>query len=352
MAYARTEISVSLTGKAALLKALPEQPLLSLTDLSVAFPGPEGPVGVLHDFKLDMAKGESIGIVGESGSGKSITWLGLLGLLPSARVTGSARMNGVELIGLAERKLAPWRGKRIAMIFQDSTSSLNPMHRIGQQIEECLRLHQGLSGAVARAEAGRFLDRVHIPDAAQRLNAYPHELSGGMNQRVMIALALASSPDLLVADEPTTALDVTTQGQIIELLKEIRRDTGMALVTISHDLGVVSELADRVVVMYAGRQVEAAPVARIFSSASHPYTQGLLAAAPQLTGARQRLVTIPGQMPESFNMPLGCVFAPRCASSLPACDGGTPQPVNLGAHHWAACSQVEVRRPAAFGLRA
>jgi peptide/nickel transport system ATP-binding protein len=316
-------------------------PLLSIENLSVSFRGSHGWVRALHNFNLDIGPGESLGIVGESGSGKSVTWLGVLGLLPIARVEGSARMSGAELIGLPERRLAAWRGKRIAMIFQDPTSSLNPVHRIGGQIAESLSLHQGLSGVAARTEARRFLERVHIPDAAQKLNAYPHELSGGMNQRVMIALALAGNPDVLVADEPTTALDATIQAQIIELLKEIRRDTGMALVTISHDLGVIAELADRVVVMYAGRSVEEAPVERIFRSAGHPYTQGLLAAVPQMTGVRRRLVAIPGQTPEPSNLPSGCAFSPRCPFSTPACDLSAPSPVSLHRDHWAACREAE-----------
>jgi len=337
--------SFFVTKREAVASGSAEIPLLSLTDLSVTFPGPFGPTPALHGFNLDVTAGESLGIVGESGSGKSVTWLGLLGLLPGARVAGSARMDGAELIGLSERQLAPWRGKRIAMIFQDPTSSLNPVHRVGAQLDECLILHRGLSGSAVRRETRRLLDQVQIPDAAQKLNAYPHELSGGMNQRVMIALALASRPDLLVADEPTTALDVTIQGQIIELLKEIRQDTGMALVTISHDLGVIAELADRVLVMYAGRQVEEAPVERIFRSAGHPYTQGLLAAVPQLTGARRRLVAIPGQIPDATRMPPGCAFAPRCPHSEPACDASVPKPVTLDLHHWAACRQAETGGP-------
>jgi peptide/nickel transport system ATP-binding protein len=330
---------------------LDRQVLLSVNDLCISFPAPNGIQRVVRNFNLEIARGESIGIVGESGSGKSATWLGLLGLLPSAQIEGSVRLTGAELIGLPERKLAAWRGKRVAMIFQDPSSSLNPVHRIGAQIAESLSLHQGLSRAAARAEARRFLERVHIPDAAQKLNAYPHELSGGMNQRVMIALALAGNPDLLVADEPTTALDVTIQAQIIELLKEIRRDTGMALVTISHDLGVIAELADRVVVMYAGRSVEEAPVERIFNAAGHPYTQGLLAAVPQMTGVRSRLVTIPGQMPEPSNLPSGCAFAPRCPFSAPACALGAPGPIILHPHHWAACREAGAGRQL-FGLSA
>ena len=345
MALFRLNPSVSATECRSANSNPANMPLLSLRQLSVTFPGPRGQAHALHGFNLDLTAGESLGVVGESGSGKSVTWLGLLGLLPAARVAGSARMNGTELVGLPERHLAKWRGKRIAMIFQDPTSSLNPVHRIGAQIDECLVLHRGLSGASVRRETRRLLDQVHIPDSAQKLQAYPHELSGGMNQRVMIALALASSPDLLVADEPTTALDVTIQGQIIELLKEIRRDTGMSLVTISHDLGVIAELADRVLVMYAGRQVEEAPVEHIFSSAAHPYTQGLLAAVPQLTGARQRLVAIPGQAPEAAHMPSGCAFAPRCPYSEPACEARVPVSVSLHIHHWAACRLADTNSP-------
>ncbi len=226
------------------------------------------------------------------------------------------------------------------MIFQDPTSSLNPAHRVGSQIMESLTTHRGMSGSAARAEARRLLERVHIADAGRRMQAYPHELSGGMNQRVMIALALAGQPDLLVADEPTTALDVTIQAQILDLLNEMRRDTGMALVIISHDLGVVAELADRVAVMYAGRVVEEAPVARVFDPA-HPYTRGLLAALPELAGERRKLNAIPGQVPGLWALPTGCAFAPRCVDRQPACGAAVPDFVDVADGHRTACINIE-----------
>jgi peptide/nickel transport system ATP-binding protein len=247
-------------------------------------------------------------------------------------------MSGAELIGLPERKLSNWRGKRIAMIFQDPTSSLNPVHRIGAQISESLRLHRGLSGMAARTEARRSLERVHIPDAAQKLNAYPHELSGGMNQRVMIALALAGNPDLLVADEPTTALDVTIQAQIIELLKEIRRDTGMALVTISHDLGVIRHLADRVLIMYLGRIVEEAPAEALFAAPNHPYTRALLSEVPTLSLRGRRYQPVSGEIPSPLAPPSGCHFHTRCPVARKGlCDVQTPMLKAVGEGHQVAC---------------
>ena len=312
-------------------------PLIEIAGLTVDF----GRARVLHSLDLAINRGETLGVVGESGCGKSVTWLAALGLLgPAAQVTGEVRLEGRHILGLRDRALAKVRGKRIAMIFQDPTSSLNPAHRIGWQIMESLTTHRGMSGAAARAEARRLLERVHIADAARRMQDYPHELSGGMNQRVMIALALAGQPDLLIADEPTTALDVTIQAQILELLNELRRDTGMALVIISHDLGVVAELADRIAVMYAGRIVEEAPVRRMFDPA-HPYTRGLLAALPELTGERRRLIGIPGQVPGVSVLSAGCTFAPRCAERQPACGVAPPAFVMVDDGHRAACINAE-----------
>lgn len=313
-------------------------PLLSIEGLTIDFETGVRMSRALHGFELSIERGEAVGVVGESGSGKSITWLAALGLLGGkAAVGGRVRLEGKDILGLDERSLASVRGKRIAMIFQDPTSSLNPVHRVGQQIAESLIRHRGLSGYGARVEARRLLERVQIANPAQRLDEYPHELSGGMNQRVMIAMALAGEPDLLIADEPTTALDVTIQAQILELLKEVRRETGMGLVIISHDLGVVAELADRVAVMYAGRAVETAPMEHLFDHPAHPYTQGLLAALPDIEGPRGRLKAIPGQVPEPATLPPGCAFAPRCAVALAACTGSVPSMRRVAARHEAAC---------------
>jgi peptide/nickel transport system ATP-binding protein len=313
-------------------------PLVAMRDLAVDFAGGAQTSRAVDGVSLEIAPGEALGIVGESGSGKSVTWLAALGLLPSkARVTGSVRLEGKELVGAARGDLEQVRGKRIAMIFQDPSSCLNPVHRIGRQLVEALSLHRDLHGRAAEAEALRLLDQVGIADARRRLSDYPHLLSGGLNQRVMIAMALAGEPDLLVADEPTTALDATIQAQILALLGTIRRDTGMALVLISHDLGVVAENVDRVAVMYAGRLVEEAPGADLFGAARHPYTQGLLAALPTLTGPRRRLAAIPGTVPEPGNMPAGCRFAPRCPVAEARCATVPPPSRIVGFRHAAAC---------------
>ncbi|NKE48723.1 ABC transporter ATP-binding protein [Roseomonas frigidaquae] len=317
-------------------------PLVSLKGLRVAFD--EQPA--LRGIDLDVAPGESVGLVGESGCGKSVTWLAALGLLPGrASVTGSVKLQGEELLHARPDVLDRVRGGRIAMIFQDPASSLNPVHRIGKQITEALRLHRGMDGPQARAEAKRLLDQVGIPDAARRLDAWPHELSGGQNQRVMIAIALAGRPELLVADEPTTALDVTIQAQILTLLQDLRKETGMALVLISHDLGVVADSCERVCVMYAGRIVEQAPSARLFEAPAHPYTRGLLGALPPLHGPRRKLSAIPGGVPEPWAMPPGCAFAPRCAMHVSACDAAVPEPVGLARNHRAACIRATIPFP-------
>ena len=317
------------------------QPLVSIQGLRVAFDDGRVEVPVLHGVDLDIRAGEALGIVGESGCGKSVTWLAVLGLLGRrARVSGTIHLAGEPMHGLAGDSLAAIRGKRIAMIFQDPSSALNPVLRIGHQLVEALVLHRGLRGAAARAEALRLLERVGIPSARQRLDAYPHELSGGMNQRVMIAMALAGEPDLLVADEPTTALDATIQAQILELLTEIRKDTGMAMVLISHDLGVIAEVCDRVVVMYAGRMVEQAPRQRLFAQPRHPYTQGLLDALPDLARPAVRLNAIPGSVPEPRRMPAGCSFGPRCERFQPSCGVSVPAALEVASLHHVACLQV------------
>lgn len=317
-------------------------PLLAIEGLSIDFDTGAGSSRALHGLDLTIGTGEAVGVVGESGSGKSITWLAALGLLGTKTVVGgSVRLEGRDILGLDERSLAAVRGKRIAMIFQDPTSSLNPVRRVGQQITESVMRHRGMGAAAARSEARRLLERVQIANPMQRLDAYPHELSGGMNQRVMIAMALAGEPDLLIADEPTTALDVTIQAQILELLKDMRRETGMALVIISHDLGVVAELADRVVVMYAGRAVETAPMARLFDHPAHPYAQGLLQALPDIEGPRRRLTAIPGQVPEPAALPPGCAFGPRCRHFTTACATIIPAMRVAGSGHHAACLRID-----------
>lgn len=317
--------------------------LVEIQNLSVSFGGAHA----LRGIDLTVEPGEALGLVGESGCGKSVTWLAALGLLPaSARVRGSVLLDDAEILGASKAKLEPVRGGRIAMIFQDPAASLNPVHRIGRQIGEALRLHRGMTGAEAKAETIRLLDQVGIPDARNRIDAFPHELSGGQNQRVMIAMALAGQPELLVADEPTTALDVTIQAQILDLLGAIRRDTGMALVLISHDLGVVSETCDRIAVMYAGRIVEEAPSRTIFADPQHPYTRGLLGALPPLTGTRRKLVAIPGSVPEAAHMPDGCAFAPRCNQAAQSCQSVDPMAIPVGLDHRAACLKL---MPAPFG---
>jgi peptide/nickel transport system ATP-binding protein len=315
-------------------------PLVTLANLTVAFSG----IPALRGIDLAIGRGEAVGLVGESGCGKSVTWLAALGLLPNtACVGGSVRLDGQELLGAPPGVLERVRGGRIAMIFQDPASALNPVHKVGRQVSEALGLHRGMHGVAARAEARRLFDLVGIPDAARRLEGFPHEMSGGQNQRVMIAMALAGQPELLVADEPTTALDATIQAQILDLLRRLQRELGMALVLISHDLGVVAEMCARVGVMYAGRIVEEAPADALFAHPAHPYTQGLLAALPAMTGPRQRLAAIPGGVPEPLAMPPGCAFSPRCPRARADCDAAVPAFREAGDAHVAACVRVGVR---------
>ena len=320
--------------------AVDSRTLLNISDLRVAFDHRGQTSEVLHGVDLHIAAGESIGLVGESGCGKSVTWLGVLGLLGKhTRVTGSVKFQGRELLGLSDTELSQIRGRKIAMIFQDPSSSLNPAQRVGAQIAESLALHRGLRGAQANAEVLALLDQVEIPDAKRRMNAYPHELSGGMNQRVMIAMALAGQPDLLIADEPTTALDATVQAQILVLLDHVRRDTGMALVTISHDLGVISEISDRVLVMYAGSIVESAPSQTLFTEAQHPYSLGLLAAMPVLNAEVHRLTTIRGSIPQTGQLIQGCRFEARCDFAQDNCRLSSPALKTIAVGHALACTR-------------
>ena len=324
-------------------------PLVSIQGLSVAFNG----VAVLRGVDLALRKGEALGLVGESGSGKSVTWLAALGLLPRhAKVSGSVRLDGREILGAPTGELDRVRGGRVAMIFQDPASALNPVLTIRKQLCEALALHRDLSGEAVKAEARRLLDLVGIPDAARRLEAYPHEFSGGQVQRIMIAMALAGNPDLLVADEPTTALDATIQAQILELLSTIRREMSMAMVLISHDLGVVAENCDRVAVMYAGRIIEQAPANQLFADPVHPYAQGLIGALPPLDGPRRRLTAIPGTVPDPAHMPSGCAFAPRCALAAEPCGLAVPSLAPIANDRVVACIRAEASRCALLGIAA
>ncbi len=296
-------------------------PLLSVENLTVGFSTERGPVTAVRGVSLSVGAGETLCLVGESGCGKSVTCHAVLGLLPSnGRVTGGRILfEGRNLVALPERDLERLRGREVAMIFQDPLTALNPVHSIGKQLAEVLVLHRGLSWRAAMAEAQRLLDRVRIPDAGRRLGEYPHQLSGGMNQRVAIAMAMACRPKLIIADEPTTALDVTIQAQILELLRELQAEEGLALMLVTHDLGVVAEMADRVAVMYLGRVAEEAAVCELFAAPCHPYTRGLLRSIPRINENVARLATIEGSVPSLNAVPAGCPFAPRCENACAAC---------------------------------
>ncbi len=315
------------------------QPLLSVRNLSVAF----GRSKVVEDISFDLGAGEILGVVGESGSGKSITALSILRLVPApGRVSGAISFAGADLMALPEPEMRAIRGRDIAMIFQEPMTSLNPVFTCGDQVMEALIHHRGLDRTGARAEALKLLKLVEIPSAERRLDDYPHQLSGGMRQRVMIAMALACRPKLLLADEPTTALDATIQAQILDLLRGLQRELGMAVVLITHDLGVVAEVAHRVLVMYAGKVVETAPSDAIFARPFHPYTEGLLASIPRLEGPISRLDAIPGQVPPPDAMPAGCRFAPRCRYAAEPCRAAPPPLAPRGPDRAAAC----IRTPA------
>jgi dipeptide transport system ATP-binding protein len=290
-------------------------PLLDIEDLHVEFPTQGAVMHAVEGVSLRLEEGEVLGIVGESGSGKSVTMMALMGLIaaPGRVRAASLRFAGHDLLGLSGPARRRLTGKDVAMIFQEPTTSLNPCFTIGFQLMETLRLHLRLDRRAARRRAVELLEQVGIPAPEMRLKDYPHQLSGGMNQRVMIAMAIACNPRLLIADEPTTALDVTIQAQILDLLRSLQRERGMALVLITHNMGVVSEMAQRVAVMYAGQVVEQRPVAELFAAPQHPYTEALLAALPERGAANGRLATIAGVVPGLYDRPAGCLFAPRCA---------------------------------------
>ncbi|MDZ4825026.1 MAG: ABC transporter ATP-binding protein, partial [Actinomycetota bacterium] len=293
--------------------------LLTIKDLHVDFDTPYGVVHAVRGVDLSVRSGETLGIVGESGSGKSVTMLAAMGLLPkNARATGSVRYRDTEILNLPSRALREFRGAKIAMIFQDPMSSLNPVHKVGDQIAEAMRAHQEVTKAAARGRAAELLDLVGVPDARTRAKQYPHEFSGGMRQRVMIAMAMINQPDVLIADEPTTALDVTIQAQVLEALHKVREEFGTSIVLITHDLGIVARMVDRVAVMYSGSIVERGIVDDVFIGPRHPYTIGLLRSLPRATGTGP-LTPIPGAPPSMVKVPAGCPFHPRCFFAQDRC---------------------------------
>ncbi|ONG47399.1 ABC transporter ATP-binding protein [Pseudoroseomonas deserti] len=317
--------------------------LLEIRNLTTAFGTESGQVTAIEDISFGIEPGEILGIVGESGSGKSVTALTVMGLLPrppAKILSGSVMFDGQDLTKLSERQLQKIRGPGIAMIFQEPMTSLNPVFRIGEQIMETIRAHERLSPRALRDRAVQLLAKVGIPSPERRMDDYPHQLSGGQRQRVMIAIALACNPRLLIADEPTTALDVTIQAQILDLLMDLRDELGMAIMIITHNMGVVAETADRVLVMYAGRIVEQSPVERLFDAPLHPYTRGLLDCVPSLEHDRPRLVAIPGSLPEPARRPSGCRFRPRCAHAAPACAETLPILAERAPAHAAACIRL------------
>lgn len=317
------------------------EPVLDVRDLKTVFKVRGGEVHAVNDVSFDLRAGELLGVVGESGSGKSVTMMSLLGLLPSPPADvrgGTVTFEGKDLLHIPPETLRNVRGGRIGFVFQDPMTSLNPVFTVGYQIMEPLREHMGLDKRAARARAQELLELVGIPGAAQRLNDYPHQFSGGMRQRVMIAIALACDPKVLIADEPTTALDVTIQAQIIELMKDLRDKLGMAVIWITHDLGVIAGIADRVLVMYGGQVVEHAPVKELFSNPQHPYTRALLTTIPKISGTRaKRLTVIAGQPPILGAAPTACPFCDRCDVAIARCAIENPPRFDLGGGHDAAC---------------
>jgi oligopeptide/dipeptide ABC transporter ATP-binding protein len=318
--------------------------LLELRGLTTAFQTARGEISAIEDISFELNAGEILGIVGESGSGKSVTALTIMGLLPQppARIAaGSVRFAGEELTTASPNRMEKIRGAGISMVFQEPMTSLNPVFTIGEQIMETVRAHERMSASAQRERAIEMLDRVGIPSAAERLNDYPHQLSGGQRQRVMIAMSLVCRPKLLIADEPTTALDVTIQAQVLDLLMDLRDELGMAIMIITHNMGVIAEVADRVLVMYAGRIVEQSPAADLFDAPQHPYTKGLLACVPTLQQNRHRLIAIPGSLPEPARRPPGCRFAPRCTYRIEACRAAIPPLVMQREDRAVACIRAD-----------
>ena len=323
------------------VQASPRRTVLEVEDVRTRFHTRDGTVHAVNGISFDLSEGELLGVVGESGSGKSVTMMSLLKLLPmppAEIVSGRVRLDGEDLMGLGLDDLRQVRGARVGFVFQDPMTSLNPVLTVGYQLTEPLRVHLRMGRSAARRRAVELLERVGIPAAASRLDDFPHQFSGGMRQRVMIAIALACNPRVLIADEPTTALDVTIQAQILELMKRLRRESGMAIVWITHDLGVMAGLADRVMVMYGGLVVERASVARLYRDPRHPYTRGLLATLPRLDGTRaERLESIPGQPPNLDRAPSACPFAPRCSHAFDRCRQENPPLEVVADGHEAAC---------------
>jgi oligopeptide/dipeptide ABC transporter ATP-binding protein len=335
------------------------RPILQVRDLRTWFENRDGVVKAVDGVSWDLHRGETLGLVGESGCGKSITALSILRLIPQPPgriVGGSVFFDGTDLLTLDEAAMRRLRGNDISMIFQEPMTSLNPVLTIGWQITETLKLHQGMTGKAATERAVEMLDLVRIPEPRRRIAQYPHELSGGMRQRVMIAMALACNPKVLIADEPTTALDVTIQAQILALMQELKQRLGTAIVLITHDLGVIAEMAERVVIMYAGRKVEEAPVEALFDRPRHPYTVGLLGSVSKLSqggrARRERLSEIPGMVPSLMDMPAGCAFAPRCALASDRCRAAFPPFETKAPGHAAACWHSERAGEARAALEA
>jgi peptide/nickel transport system ATP-binding protein len=314
-------------------------PLLEVRDLSVSFASADGIVQAVRGLSFDVAQGKTLGIVGESGSGKSVATQSIVGLTEGAAISGEAYFNGRNLLGMSSEQLRHVRGAEIALIFQDPLSSLHPLYRVGWQIVEAIQAHERIGKQEARQRAIELLRRVGIPQPESRVDEYPHQFSGGMRQRAMIAMALALNPKLLVADEPTTALDVTVQAQIVELMKELQAEFGTAIIAITHDLGVIAEIADEVLVMYAGRAMERGDRRTLYRQPHHPYTKGLIEALPSQSGSKDRLVPIPGRPPSLIRLPTGCPFHPRCRYVLDRCRTEAPplQKDAGGGGHVSAC---------------